>query len=281
MGERNGVVVTESAQEGAGRVTLTIELPGGAGEYAVRVSRAGDEGAWEEGPGLAEEPPRFFISYSSRDEVLAKRLSKLLRETFCVDCFCSAEALGAGEAWPSVLEKNLRTCDVLVYLSSAHSNESIWCQQEAAWALGRGIPVFPLLLDDAPMRGALERLERLPETDADKWVPRGEQPSSRDWLDANRYVAKTVVAPILSSLARRWGMREGVAELLVRALEKADRPGKGLCVKDVLVSTLDEVSEGHVARIDAACDRSAWVIDPDAEDYATTDLRKYLASMRP
>ena len=29
MGERNGVVVTESAQEGAGRVTLTIELPGG------------------------------------------------------------------------------------------------------------------------------------------------------------------------------------------------------------------------------------------------------------
>ena len=284
MSEKNKAVITESAREGSGYVTLKIELPGAVGEYEVYVSHVEDEDAWEQLPWREAEPPRFFISYSSQDEATAKRLSKLLRETFLADCFCSAEALGAGEAWPSILEENLKTCDALLYLSSVHSNKSIWCQQEAAWALGSGTPVLPLLLDESPMRGALERLEHLPETDVAQWLPAGDRPSSRDWLEANRYVVRTVVAPVLSALVRQWRMGEGVAELLVSALEQADRWGRAVCVKDALVSALDNdagrraLGEGdRLARIREACDRSAWMSeDSFLWNFVREDLLEFI-----
>ena len=145
-------------------VTLTLELPGDADDYVVSVrSRMPDDAVGRRGL-------RLFVSHASEDQEVAAQLVQSL-EMFGVECFFSERSISSGTLWPAEIETQLNACDALLYLSSEHSNDSMWCQQEAAWALGRGVPVLPLPLDRSEMRGALALRNQLPKPDLDSWVP--------------------------------------------------------------------------------------------------------------
>lgn len=225
-------------------VTLTLELPGDADDYVVSVrGRMPDDAVGRRGL-------RLFVSHASEDQEVAAQLVQSL-EMFGVECFFSERSISSGTLWPAEIETQLNACDALLYLSSEHSNDSMWCQQEAAWALGRGVPVLPLPLDRSEMRGALALRNQLPKPDLDSWVPADKELGS--FRRAQRARARTV-GEIFKGLMR---LDERVSEvipgLVVNTLVRADKQHKVLCAKDML-KLMPSITDEQATDVLRACE---------------------------
>ncbi len=104
----------------------------------------------------AERPIDYysvFISYSSKDEALAKRLYADLQAAG-VRCWYAPHDLEIGEPILSGIDRGIRLHDKLLLILSAASVESAWIEQEVQMALARERterrPVlFPIRIDDA------------------------------------------------------------------------------------------------------------------------------------
>ncbi|MBE7501429.1 MAG: toll/interleukin-1 receptor domain-containing protein [Verrucomicrobiales bacterium] len=94
-----------------------------------------------------------FISYSSKDQELAKRLHKDLQARG-VRCWFAPEDLKIGDQFSTEVDRAIRLHDKLLLLLSADSLRSAWVEHEVREALERekeqGQPVLsPIQLDDA------------------------------------------------------------------------------------------------------------------------------------
>lgn len=86
--------------------------------------------------------PRFFLSYSGADRLLAEKLKHIL-DPFAVVFFAGDDML-AGEDFVARLRGELDRCDALVALITSDSAQSPWCQAEWYHALARAIQVIPV-----------------------------------------------------------------------------------------------------------------------------------------
>jgi len=97
-----------------------------------------------------------FISYSSKDEMLARRLHDDLQEQG-VRCWFAPEDLKIGEEFRPRIDEAIDTQDKLLLLLSEHSIASTWVKAEVEAALEkedhqkRGV-LFPIRLDDSVMQ---------------------------------------------------------------------------------------------------------------------------------
>jgi len=87
---------------------------------------------------------RIFLSYVTADREYAHKLYSLLSKRPNLYIF-TPEMLSAGEAWESILKKELSQSDIFVVLLSANSVDSEWVLHElgAAWALNK--PIIPVV----------------------------------------------------------------------------------------------------------------------------------------
>jgi hypothetical protein len=82
------------------------------------------------------ERPRIFLSYSTKDKVLARQIKvQISRKGYSV--FLAHEDLKISQEWVSEIRKELRLCDVYVALLTENFRKSEWTDQEAGYALSR------------------------------------------------------------------------------------------------------------------------------------------------
>ena len=114
-------------------------------------------------PSLLNRPIQHyscFISYSSKDEALAKRLHADLQDKG-VRCWFAPEDLKIGDKLRVRIDEAIRTYEKLLLLLSKHSMASTWVENEVETAFDKenergGKPVlFPIRLDTAVMESKI------------------------------------------------------------------------------------------------------------------------------
>ncbi|MCU0498051.1 MAG: TIR domain-containing protein, partial [Anaerolineae bacterium] len=105
---------------------------------------------------------KLFISYSSDDRAWIIELCDALREDSGYLTWYDHLTTAASDWWRVIME-NLETADVVIYVMTPRSIESIYCQTEIAYALALNKPVLPICLKDCEYPKNLDdkRLQRL------------------------------------------------------------------------------------------------------------------------
>ena len=104
-----------------------------------------------------------YITNSLRNGAFATRLSDDLRHDG-VRVWRDVERIPAGADWVEEIKKAIPNAAVLLYLVSQHTTVTPWMEKELQHSLSSGIPVIPLVLDDAGavhMPSTLARLQWL------------------------------------------------------------------------------------------------------------------------
>lgn len=96
-----------------------------------------------------------FISYSSKDEEIAKRIHADL-QTHGVRCWFAPEDLKIGDRFRARIDESILLYDKLLLILSGHSVSSSWVEKEVETAMEkerdqRRTVLFPVRLDDAVM----------------------------------------------------------------------------------------------------------------------------------
>ena len=84
---------------------------------------------------------RLFVSHISKYKVEAKELADALSR-FGIHAFVAHEDIEPNKSWSQTIVDSLRTCDALVALVHPEFHDSLWCDQEVGWVLGREQPVL-------------------------------------------------------------------------------------------------------------------------------------------
>jgi hypothetical protein len=107
--------------------------------------------------GEGQKRRHVFVSHSSHDEAVGKRLCKSL-EAKGVPCWYSSRPadLDPGTEWDDRIVEALDQSAAVVLLFSKASNGSKWVKREMALANARDLPVLPLRLEAAAPTGGME-----------------------------------------------------------------------------------------------------------------------------
>lgn len=81
---------------------------------------------------------RLFLSHSSSDKEFATVLKRWLSKVR-IDLFVAHQDIEPNILWQEEIKLALSSCHAMLYLATPEANESVWCQQEIGWALGRGV----------------------------------------------------------------------------------------------------------------------------------------------
>ena len=103
-----------------------------------------------------------FISHSSADNPVADELNALLAGAGHRSVFLDFDpqaGIPAGRHWERELYAQLRSCQAVVVLCSAHSVASPWCFAEITHARALGKAIFPVRLDATPVWPLLTDLQ--------------------------------------------------------------------------------------------------------------------------
>lgn len=100
--------------------------------------------------------PRIFLSYSTRDAILARLIVHIFEENQ-VKCFLAERDISTGSQFDSEISKQIRQSNLLVVLWSSNSAQSPWVNQEVGMAFAHNIPVWPIAIENINIQGAIFR----------------------------------------------------------------------------------------------------------------------------
>lgn len=84
---------------------------------------------------------KAFISHSTNQKKSAHNLKESLK-LYKIDCFVAHDDINPSEKWESEIIKALNTMDIFISIITDDFNESIWCQQEAGFAIARNVDII-------------------------------------------------------------------------------------------------------------------------------------------
>ncbi len=152
--------LTEIVHQGSSIVTLdSVDLPhDGSALHFLRGAGIPDEWIdfWRSSRMYPIQYHSLFISYSGKDETLARRLHADLQD-HGVRCWFAPEDLKIGEKFRQRINEAIHLQDKLLLLLSEHSIASNWVENEVEAALEKEDRqqrevLFPIRLDDAVMQ---------------------------------------------------------------------------------------------------------------------------------
>lgn len=92
---------------------------------------------------------RAFCSHITADKELVSNV-KIQLADYNIDCFVAHEAIRPLEHWHEVLDKALRSCNVLLVFLTDDFHKSNWTDQEIGFCVARKIPIIPIKCNVAP-----------------------------------------------------------------------------------------------------------------------------------
>ena len=106
--------------------------------------------------------PDCFISFSSRDEPIAKEVFSILT-SHNVTVFLAPLSLGPGDRWSEEIKSQLRQSSWVIFLASSDACASSYAQQEIGMAIALGKRLVPVVWDMAPSQlpGWLKEVQAL------------------------------------------------------------------------------------------------------------------------
>ncbi|MCX6249889.1 MAG: toll/interleukin-1 receptor domain-containing protein [Bacteroidetes bacterium] len=88
-----------------------------------------------------------FISYSSIDEKIAKRICTQLKEAG-IRFWLSSASIKAGEKFPQQIIRALNNSKIFLLIFSFHSNRSKYVLREIERAVHKNIPIIPFKIEE-------------------------------------------------------------------------------------------------------------------------------------
>ena len=165
-------------------------------------------------------PMRAFLSYQTKDKLVAGRVGKLL-EGLGISVFMAHEDIDVSEEWRIRILKELGEADLFVPILSKHYFLSIWCTQESGVAAFRNMTIVPLSIDGTIPDGFMGHIQ---STKID-----GERPAHDDIVPG---LAKLDVVFLISCLiklvagTRSYRDAESACQRLQPYLSKATKEQK-------------------------------------------------------
>ncbi len=98
---------------------------------------------------------RLFISHLAIHKDKAKRMKDTLAP-YHIASFVAHEDINPTLEWQKEIERALATMDAMLSIHTKGFSESVWTQQEIGYALGRGVRVIALNIDELP-RGFISK----------------------------------------------------------------------------------------------------------------------------
>lgn len=92
---------------------------------------------------------RVFISHLSAHRAAAARLQQAF-ERYGISCFVAHNDIEPSEEWQLQIETALASCDALIAILHNGFHASNWTDQEIGYVMGRKLPIFTLMIDEAP-----------------------------------------------------------------------------------------------------------------------------------
>lgn len=146
---------------------------------------------------------RVFISYSHADKLYAERVIRQLRSAR-FDVVVDQDALQAGQEWRTELFRLIRSSQAILVILTESARTSEEVASEWAYALGVGVPVFPLRFE---MTSRPSRLDQLHGFDFRR--------HSAPWGDLIKTLNFLPPAPRQSHLPGGWRQRAFPVHLLL------------------------------------------------------------------
>ena len=198
---------------------------------APKIAPVDVEHLWK--PGML----RLFLSHVSAHKVAVSKL-KLEFRKFGISSFVAHEDIEPTLEWQREIELALRSMRALVALLTPDFHESKWTDQEAGFALGKGVLVIPVRLGLDPY-GLIGKLQGAPGN-----------------LDVPEGLASSVVDLLLKNKTTAVTMREA----LVVGLEKSPSfaASKAIAGK---VEGIKYFTSEQLARMEAACKNNEQVMN--------------------
>ena len=103
---------------------------------------------------------RLFISHRDGHKAGAHKLAIALK-TYGVSAFVAHDTIVPMKKWRHEILSGLETMEVLLTYLTHDFTESLWCQQEVGYALGKGIPIVSLKLEKADPPGFIGDVQAL------------------------------------------------------------------------------------------------------------------------
>lgn len=110
---------------------------------------------------LENKQLKVFISYSTKDKVIAARVKGILYD-FGIEGFLAHEDINVSEEWKQRIKEELSQSDIFVCLLSKDFRNSEWAPQETGIAYFKDILIIPLRLDETIPFGFINHLQGKP-----------------------------------------------------------------------------------------------------------------------
>lgn len=132
----------------------------------------------------------LFISYARRDQKFARDAQENLKD---IELWIDRSNLLPGQEWSDEIETSILTSDALIVAVSTASCASPYVTFEWAFAMGRGIPIIPVMIESTPIEKIHPRLCRLHVHNFE----------NEDWAKLSALVEKTLNKPSAGHLDGR------------------------------------------------------------------------------
>ena len=159
----------------------------------------------------------IFISYSEEDEEITQKIANTLkRESFTI--WTNKTDIKAGAKFQEQINKGIEEADNLIYLISANSLRSRYCQQEIEYALANNKRIVPLLVEKIQIETippeilALQFLDFTEYEDPDKYCQSIDKLIKNLHQDAHYYQEHK----ILLAKALKWKRQNHNPSILLR-----------------------------------------------------------------
>lgn len=114
----------------------------------------------------------IFISYTRNDEAYRDKLVAWLKaQNYSEHHIWYDRHIGSGNSWRDEIATALNEAFVVLVVVSQKSMESVYCTYEWAYAMGQGIPVFPLIFDEVKLMDVVAPLASKQWIDCTKDIP--------------------------------------------------------------------------------------------------------------
>lgn len=104
---------------------------------------------------------RLFISHRDSHKIKANELAKYL-EKYGISCFVAHDNIEPLEEWKPTIVKAMKSMEIMLAFITDDFFESDYTAQEIGFALGRGVPVIPLKLENTDPKGFNDIIQAIP-----------------------------------------------------------------------------------------------------------------------